>query len=287
MGKFRWYNKVRCDCLSLVLLQGSLLQLLQLTLFIVVIAIRLSLFLSSHVCSPFSESVSRLRLHLARSATRNASSFSFYESYLVSKVNVAHEYKEWKDEDAQLVTCSNNIVQSGTPPLEVDADKEVFTYDVTFEASDIKWASRWDTYLLINADQIHWFFIINSNDCAFPLWPPLNSNLLFVYVDTGVQVFGMTLVTMMFALPGFLLTSNCGVLMTAMVMLWVFMGLFGGYSSIDLYKMFKGTEWKNTLKIAFMFPGILFSVFFVLNTVILGEKSSGAIPFRTMMALSH
>ncbi|ONI01347.1 hypothetical protein PRUPE_6G134800 [Prunus persica] len=46
--------------------------------------------------------------------------------------------------------------------------------------------------------------------------------------------------------------------MTAMVLLWVFMGLFAGYSPARLYKMFSGTEWKrNTLKTAFMFPGIL------------------------------
>ncbi|KAK4410509.1 Transmembrane 9 superfamily member 7 [Sesamum angolense] len=74
--------------------------------------------------------------------------------------------------------------------------------------------------------------------------------------------------------------------MTAMVLLWVFMGLFAGYSSARLYKMFKGTEWKrNTLKTAFMFPGILFAVFFVLNALIWGEKSSGAVPFGTMFAL--
>lgn len=56
--------------------------------------------------------------------------------FICSCNSVAHEYKEWKDEDTQLVTCSKNIIQSGTPPLEVDADKEVvFTYDVTFEVS--------------------------------------------------------------------------------------------------------------------------------------------------------
>ncbi|CAO2841549.1 unnamed protein product [Amaranthus hypochondriacus] len=247
----------------------------------------------------------------------------------VTPHSVAHEYKEWKDEDTQLVTCSKNIIQSGTPPQEVDADKEVvFTYDVTFEESDIKWASRWDTYLLMNDDQIHWFSIINSLMIVLFLsgmvamimmrtlyrdianynqletqdeaqeetgWklvhgdvfrPPLNSSLLCVYVGTGVQIFGMTLVTMMFALLGFLSPSNRGGLMTAMVLLWVFMGLFGGYSSARLYKMFKGTEWKkNTLKTAFMFPGILFSIFFVLNTLIWGEKSSGAVPFGTMVAL--
>lgn len=247
----------------------------------------------------------------------------------VSPHSIAHEYKEWKDQDTQLVTCTKNIMQSGTPPQEVDVDKEVvFTYDVTFEESDIKWASRWDTYLLMNDDQIHWFSIINSLMIVLFLsgmvamimmrtlyrdianynqletqdeaqeetgWklvhgdvfrPPLNSSLLCVYVGTGVQIFGMTLVTMMFALLGFLSPSNRGGLMTAMVLLWVFMGLFGGYSSARLYKMFKGTEWKkNTLKTAFMFPGILFSIFFVLNTLIWGEKSSGAVPFGTMLAL--
>ncbi|RVW51946.1 Transmembrane 9 superfamily member 10 [Vitis vinifera] len=115
---------------------------------------------------------------------------------------------------------------------------------------------------------------------------PVNSGLLCVYVGTGVQIFGMTLVTMIFALLGFLSPSNRGGLMTAMVLLWVFMGLFAGYSSARLYKMFKGTEWKrNTLKTAFMFPAILFAIFFVLNALIWGEQSSGAVPFGTMFAL--
>ena len=30
------------------------------------------------------------------------------------------------------------------------------------QASEIRWASRWDTYLLMMDDQIHWFSIINS-----------------------------------------------------------------------------------------------------------------------------
>ncbi|GAB2293021.1 Transmembrane 9 super member 7 [Dionaea muscipula] len=247
----------------------------------------------------------------------------------VTPYSINHEYKEWKDQDTQLVTCTKNMIQGSTVWQEVDTNKEiVFTYDVTFEESAIKWASRWDTYLLMNDDQIHWFSIINSLMIVLFLsgmvamimmrtlyrdianynqletqdeaqeetgWklvhgdvfrPPLNSSLLCVYVGTGVQVFGMTLVTMIFALLGFLSPSNRGGLMTAMVLLWVFMGLFAGYSSARLYKMFKGTEWKkNTLKTAFMFPGILFSVFFVLNALIWGEKSSGAVPFGTMFAL--
>ncbi|XP_019098477.1 PREDICTED: transmembrane 9 superfamily member 7-like, partial [Camelina sativa] len=67
---------------------------------------------------------------------------------------------------------------------------------------------------------------------------------------------------------------------------WVFMGIFAGYSSSRLHKMFKGNKWKRmTLKTAFMFPGILSAIFFVLNALIWGEQSSGAIPFGTMFAL--
>ncbi|RWW09182.1 hypothetical protein GW17_00027340 [Ensete ventricosum] len=196
------------------------------------------------------------------------------------------------------------------------------------QPSEIKWASRWDTYLLMNDDQIHWFSIINSFMIVLFLsgmvamimmrtlyrdisnynqletqdeaqeetgWKlvhgdvfrsPTNYGLLCVYVGTGVQFFGMTLVTMIFALLGFLSPSNRGGLMTAMVLLWVFMGLFAGYSSSHLYKMFKGTEWKKiTLQTAFMFPGVVFAIFFVLNAIIWGEKSSGAVPFGTMFAL--
>merc|ERR1719375_1150653 len=38
----------------------------------------------------------------------------------------------------------------------------IYTYDVKWEYSPIKWASRWDLYLYMGDDQIHWFSIINS-----------------------------------------------------------------------------------------------------------------------------
>ncbi|KAK8931034.1 hypothetical protein KSP39_PZI016257 [Platanthera zijinensis] len=249
----------------------------------------------------------------------------------VTPSSVHHEYNDWDDKNPRLLTCNPNtkISPATHAPQEVTSDAYiVFTYDVAFQPSELKWASRWDTYLLMNDDQIHWFSIINSLMIVLFLsgmvamimmrtlyrdianynqletqdeaqeetgWklvhgdvfrPPVRSGLLCVYVGTGVQFVGMTLVTLMFALLGFLSPSNRGGLMTAMVLLWVFMGLLAGYSSARLYKMFKGTEWKKiTLKTAFMFPGIVFAIFFVLNTLIWGEKSSGAIPFGTMFAL--
>jgi len=102
-----------------------------------------------------------------------------------------------------------------------------------------------------------------------------------------VQVFSMTLLTLIFAVLGFLSPANRGGLMTALLLLFVFMGVFAGYYSTRIYKgLFKLTEWrKNTLLTALVFPGFFFGVFFVLNLVIWGEKSSGAVPFTTLLAL--
>ncbi|WCJ30052.1 Transmembrane 9 superfamily member 11 [Euphorbia peplus] len=38
----------------------------------------------------------------------------------------------------------------------------VFTYEVTFEESEIKWPSRWDAYLKMEGSKVHWFSIMNS-----------------------------------------------------------------------------------------------------------------------------
>ncbi|XP_021746258.1 transmembrane 9 superfamily member 8 [Chenopodium quinoa] len=250
----------------------------------------------------------------------------------VKPFSVKHEYEgEWND-NTRLTSCdphANRLVISSSNPQEVEDKQEiVFTYDVQFQESEVKWASRWDAYLLMSDDQIHWFSIVNSLMIVLFLsgmvamimlrtlyrdiskyneletqeeaqeetgWklvhgdvfrPPVNSDLLCVYAGTGVQCLGMMVVTMMFAVLGFLSPSNRGGLMTAMLFLWVFMGIFAGYASARLYKMFKGTEWKRiAIRTAFLFPGSVAIVFFILNALIWGEKSSGAVPFGTMFAL--
>ena len=70
---------------------------------------------------------------------------------------------------------------------------------------------------------------------------PTNSSLLAVYVGTGSQLLGMAFVTMIFAVLGFLSPANRGGLMTAMLLLFAFMGIVGGYFSGRLYKRFKVT----------------------------------------------
>ena len=254
----------------------------------------------------------------------------------VEAFSVAHKpdgNKKNPDGSQKLLTCA----QEGTSEIGDflmlkttgnQAQKIYWTYDVLFEYSDIRWASRWDTYLnSADDDQIHWFSIINSLLIVVFLtgmvamimmrtlnqdvrrynqlegdeaqeetgWKlvhgdvfraPKNPNLLSVLVGSGVQLLAMTVITLCFAVLGFLSPANRGGLMTAMLLLYVFMGVFAGNVSSRLYKSFNGLAWKrNTLMTAFLFPGVVFVVFFVLNFFVWGKGSSGAVPFGTLFAL--
>ena len=117
--------------------------------------------------------------------------------------------------------------------------------------------------------------------------PPAAGSLLATYVGVGVQIFGMTLVTMLFALLGFLSPANRGGLMTAMVLMFVLMGGVAGYAAARLYKSFRGEAWKAmTARTALLFPGVVFATFFGLDLMLWGEASSGAVPFGTLLALA-
>ncbi|GMH34237.1 hypothetical protein BSKO_02071 [Bryopsis sp. KO-2023] len=251
----------------------------------------------------------------------------------VKPYSVRHTYDGvFNDKEPELSTCNPRkmitVTETLDPQRVAPGEEVIFTYSVLFERSKIPWASRWDTYLMMVDDQIHWFSIINSLMIVMFLsgmvamimlrtlhrdiaaynemqtaeeameetgWklvhgdvfrPPAAGSLLSSYVGVGVQILGMSVVTMTFALLGFLSPANRGALMTAMLLLFAFMGLFAGYFAAKLYKGFKGTEWKKTtLRTAFMFPGVAFSIFFVLNLLIWGQKSSGAVPFGTLFAL--
>ncbi|KAL4458390.1 hypothetical protein ABPG75_013255 [Micractinium tetrahymenae] len=252
----------------------------------------------------------------------------------VEPYSVQHAYEgKWEaDGSTTLKTCNPEekkyVTDKGPHQLVAEGKEVVFTYDVIFKASDIRWASRWDTYLLATDDQVHWFSIINSLMIVLFLsgmvamimlrtlhrdiskynqletaeeaqeetgWklvhgdvfrPPAHGSWLAVLVGTGVQLFGMTLVTMLFATLGFLSPANRGGLMTAVLLLFVFMGCFAGYFSARLYKTFKGEQWKRTtVRTALSFPGFVSAIFVTLNFLVWGQRSSGAVPFGTLCAL--
>jgi len=116
--------------------------------------------------------------------------------------------------------------------------------------------------------------------------PPSNSLLLSGLVGCGVQLFCMVLITIIFAMLGMLSPASRGSLMTAIIFLYVFMGLFAGYYAGRLYKTLKGMHWKRAaLVTGLLYPGTVSTVGFFLNLFLWGKGSSGAIPFTTMLAL--
>lgn len=116
---------------------------------------------------------------------------------------------------------------------------------------------------------------------------PETSPMLFsVLAGTGVQIFAMTIVAMVFAILGFLSPANRGGLLTAILLLFVFMGSFAGYYAARLYKLFGGKEWKkNTILTATLFPAVCAFVFVILDSLLYYEGASTAVPFGTLCAL--
>merc|ERR1740138_1175156 len=87
----------------------------------------------------------------------------------VEPLSVKHQYKGTFTTEIAKLNLLTVPVGPDLPPQPVAfkpgpaTDQEiVYTYDVKWEYSDIRWASRWDLYLYMGDDQIHWFSIINS-----------------------------------------------------------------------------------------------------------------------------
>jgi len=65
----------------------------------------------------------------------------------------------WKTHDLY----PEQMMLSNVNPQPVDdAGEIIWTYDVKWEHSNIRWASRWDLYMYMGEDQVHWFSIVNS-----------------------------------------------------------------------------------------------------------------------------
>eukprot|EP00871_Galdieria_phlegrea_P005916 jgi/Galph1/811/GphlegSOOS_G5582.1 len=207
-----------------------------------------------------------------------------------------------------------NFCPVSPAPQEVSVGKRVYyTYDVTFEESDIRWATRWDPLLKATDEQrqIQWFSIINSLLITLFLsgmvamillrtlhkdfmryneltdeediqeeagWKlvhgdvfrsPPYSSILCVLVGNGAQVLSMAMVTMSFALIGFLSPANRGALLSCMTALWVLSSSVaascGGNGNCTSWDCF-------------------FSVFHP-DTLIWLSQSNVAVPFSTLLLL--
>jgi transmembrane 9 superfamily member 2/4 len=109
---------------------------------------------------------------------------------------------------------------------------------------------------------------------------------LSVFVGSGMQVLAMFTSLLCFAVMGFVSPAYQGNLVTAFLLLFVFMGSFAGYFSARLYKMFKGKAWKrNTFLTAFSFTGSLLTIAAFVNMFVWSKNSSLAFPVSSVFLL--
>lgn len=223
-------------------------------------------------------------------------------------------------------TTVASVVKEGQPL--------VFSYEVAFEVSDIKWPSRWDAYLKMEGAKVHWFSILNSlmviaflagivfvillrtvrrdltkyeeldkeaqsqmNEelsgwklvVADVFRAPSNPKLLCVLVGDGVQILGMAVVTILFAALGFMSPASRGTLITGMLFFYLVLGIAAGYAAVRLWRTIGCGNFSGWVSVAWrvacFFPGIAFLILTILNFLLWGSHSTGAIPISLFAIL--
>lgn len=100
------------------------------------------------------------------------------------------------------------------------------------------------------------------------------------------QLAGMMLVTLLFAMFGFLSPSNRGSLTSALFAFLLLFSSLAGYVGTRVYLTCEGDAWiTNALATATIFPGALFSVLLFLNLFLIASGGAGAVPFGTLLAI--
>mmetsp|Transcript_16457 Transcript_16457/g.39314 ORF Transcript_16457/g.39314 Transcript_16457/m.39314 type:complete len:680 (-) Transcript_16457:192-2231(-) len=96
---------------------------------------------------------------------------SFIVGFQVVPYSIKHTYNGRFNESGipyvKLSSCvqpPKGLFEAHVPQLidPVKGGEVIWTYDVEWEESSVKWASRWDVYLQMTDDHIHWFSIVNS-----------------------------------------------------------------------------------------------------------------------------
>ncbi|KAL9620863.1 MAG: hypothetical protein Q9160_004644 [Pyrenula sp. 1 TL-2023] len=117
--------------------------------------------------------------------------------------------------------------------------------------------------------------------------PPSYGGLLAPLIGSGMQLLFMTTGLLILSCLGILNPSFRGGFVSVGMGLFIFAGVFSGYFSGRVYKTFGGQNWKkNTLMTATLFPGLTFSLVFILNLFVWAQASSTAMPFGTLIGLA-
>lgn len=116
--------------------------------------------------------------------------------------------------------------------------------------------------------------------------PPSTSPMaLGVCVGSGAQIAIAILATLLLSQTNLINPAMKGQALSNIVVLYVFSGTVSGYISARIFKFCGGKNWKlNTIVTAVAFPGLLMSMFLVLNVFLAFYGSSKTMGFFTIVA---
>ncbi|KAJ8903630.1 hypothetical protein NDN08_004732 [Rhodosorus marinus] len=116
--------------------------------------------------------------------------------------------------------------------------------------------------------------------------PPRQHVLLSVLSGTGVQLVVIVAITLQIALLGFLTPEYRGRLAMAAVTLWILTSALAGYTSARVHGYMDGARMRDVaLGTAFIVPGFVFSVVFVINLLFWITGSIGGTPVPALFIL--
>ena len=117
--------------------------------------------------------------------------------------------------------------------------------------------------------------------------PPSTHPMIYsILVGTGAQIGCAFFLTMMCSMVGLISPMKKGQTLTAIVLLYVLCGAVAGYISARIFKFCDAKAWKqNTFLTAAGLPGVLISIFTVLNVFLHIAGAATAIHFFTLLAI--
>jgi len=114
--------------------------------------------------------------------------------------------------------------------------------------------------------------------------PPTYPGLFCIVIGSGLQLLCMANVTLALSCLGFLMPEHRGWLLTTVLFGFALMGTVAGFCGTKLYITLGGQHRKkNAIGLALFYPGLAFTVFFLINLCLWAEHSSGAVPFPYLL----
>jgi transmembrane 9 superfamily protein 2/4 len=201
------------------------------------------------------------------------------------------------------------LLNTSAPWMEV-----VWTYSVHWVAeTELSWQRRYDPLFRETDWESHWFGLFSGLLIMVPFsivmgavffrtcrkmprlnveeeieqsgWkllhgdvfrPPVRTDLYAALSGSGLQMLMLMGLVSVFAMMGMLAPPNRGSMMTAIVVLYVLLGLVGGFFAGSLYRQFAGTRTLRMMAyVLFLVPGVVLAFFFACN-MILWEHASSA-----------